>query len=95
MVMVREILEAKQQAAPMQPSIVQRQARVNNVVRQIAASDQARPPTEAEVVSAHMQYAAIKKQNDALHARRLQQQAIQAAQKSAPKAPKVGGRQLR
>jgi len=96
MVKVREIVEeAQQQPAQIEPSIVQRQARVNNIVGQIAASNQARPPTEREVVAAHMQYAAMKKQNDAAYARRLRQQATQAVQVQAPKAPKVGGRYKR
>jgi hypothetical protein len=92
---INEIITSTQQPAPMQPSIVQRQARVNSVVKQIAASEQERPATRAEMVAAHMQYSQMKRKNDEAYAQRLRQQAMQAVQAQTPKPQKEGGRYKR
>jgi len=76
-----------------QPSAAQGQAKVAQLVNQIAASDQQRPPTAEEKVIARMQYANMKKQADRTYAAQLQQQlnAIQAKQAN-DATPRVGGR---
>ena len=79
----------------MQPSAVQSQTRINNMVKQMAASDQRMPPTETEQVLARMQFKAMKKQSDQRYAQLLQQQAMAAIQAQAPAKPKVGGREKR
>jgi hypothetical protein len=72
---IREIIEPRpQQSAAIQPSLVKQQARVGQVVAQIAASDQQQAPTEMEKVMAMRQYANMKKRTDKAYRQRLRQQ---------------------
>jgi len=71
---ISEIIANTKQVQQVQPSVVKRQARVANVVSQIAASDAQQPATELDKVLAMRQMAAMKKQTDRLYAQRLQQQ---------------------
>lgn len=60
--------------AAMQPSVVKQQARVAQVVSDIAANDTKQAPTEMDKVLAIRSYANIKKRTDKNYAARLQQQ---------------------
>ena len=71
---INEIICKAPQRNQLQPSVVTRQARVNKVVAQIAASDQQQPPTEDEKVRAMWAYRDMKKRNDKAYAKRLRQQ---------------------
>ena len=63
---------------------------------QVAANQQQQTPaTNDEMAIAVWRAAELQKQTDKNYARRLRQQATQAAQANAPKAPKVGGRYKR
>jgi len=68
------ILDAVQQPAAVQPSVVVQQTRVAQLANQIAASKQQQPPTELEKVLAMRRSAAIKKRTDKAYAQRLRQQ---------------------
>ena len=67
---------AKQQSRQLsvQPAMVKQQARVGQVVGQIAASDQQQAPTELDKVLAMRSYANMKKRADRTYAERLRQQ---------------------
>jgi len=71
---IKEIIANAPQNNRMQPSVVKQQARVGKVVAQIAASDQQQQPTEMDKVLAMRRYSDLKKRNDKVYARRLQQQ---------------------
>lgn len=57
------------------PSVVRQQARVANVVSNIAASNAQKPPTELEKVLAMRAYSDAKKQTDKNYAVRMTKQA--------------------
>ena len=71
---IREIVARTRKVLDVQPASVQRQARINQVVSQISASDQQKQPTEMEMVLATRQYRNMKKQADQNYANGLQQQ---------------------
>jgi len=88
-----EFIAKTKKVLDVQPSVAQGQAKVAQLVNQIAASDQQRPPTAEEKVIAQMQYANMKKQADRTYAAQLQQQLIAIQAKQAGVAlPRVGGR---
>ena len=100
MVKVREIVEeaaqAAQRPAAILPSVVKQQTRIGQFTAQIAANQQAQTPaTNDEMAIAVWRAAELQRQTDKNYARRLRQQATQAMQANAPKAPKVGGRYKR
>ncbi len=70
----------------LQPTALQQQARINQVIQQIAAADQKRPPNAAEIAMAHQQYEVMKQKNDAAYAEKVRKRAIQS------KMPREGGR---
>lgn len=72
---IKEVIvcEARKVAVPV-PSVLKRQQRVGNVMKQIAASDQHQQPTEMDKVLAMRQYANWQKQADRLYRNRLKQQ---------------------
>jgi hypothetical protein len=78
-----------------QPGAVEQQQRINKLVQQRAASDNALPPSDVEVVMANMQYSDMKRNTDAEYAKRTQKQAMQAVQAQAPARAQVGGPEKR
>ncbi len=99
MVKVREIVEeaaAVQRPAAALPSVVKQQTRMGQLTAQVAANQQQQTPaTNDEMAIAVWRAAELQRQTDQNYARRLKQQATQAALANAPKAPKVGGRYKR
>ncbi len=101
MVKVREIVEeaapaVQQRPAAILPSVVKQQTRMGQLTAQVAARQQQQTPaTDDEIAIASFRAAELQKQTDQNYARRLQQQATQAALANAPKTPKVGGREKR
>ena len=75
---INEIITSAPQAVQVQPSVVKRQARVNKVVAQIAASEKQLPPTEDEKVRAMWALRDMKKVNDKRYAQNLRQQLAKA-----------------
>jgi iron-sulfur cluster repair protein YtfE (RIC family) len=69
-----EFIARKKKVLDIQPAQVQRQQRINNVVSQIAASDQQQQPTETDKVMAMQQYANMKQQVNRNYANSLRQQ---------------------
>ena len=57
-----EVIARRKQVIDVQAAPVQRQQRINNVVSQIAASDQQQQPSEMDKVMATRQYATMQKQ---------------------------------
>ncbi len=79
MVKIYEVMGATQQAATVMPAAYQQQARVNKVMKDIAASDaKQQEPTEMDKVLAMRQMATRRKQADKEYALRMQQQATNA-----------------
>ncbi len=78
---ISEILLRTHKVMDVQPAPVQRQARVNQVVSQIAASDQQKPASEMDKVMAMRKYANIKKQAKQNYVSSLQQQLASVAPK--------------
>lgn len=76
-----EIVARTRKVVDVQPASVQRQSRVNQVVSQIAASDQQAPPSEMDKVMAMRKYASIKKQAQQNYVNGLQQQLASALPK--------------
>lgn len=68
------VANTTQKFVGVQPSIVKRQARVGNVVAQIAASDAQQAPTEIDRVQAMWAYSNWKKRIDKAYAKQLKQQ---------------------
>ena len=68
------VLDAVQQSAVVQPSVVTQQSRVAQVANRLAAGQQQKPPTELEVVLAMRRNSALKKRTDRAYAERLRQQ---------------------
>ena len=75
---INEIIASTPQAVQLQPSVVKRQARVNKVVKQIAASEKQLPPTEDEKIQAMWALRDMKKQTDQNYAQGLRQQLTKA-----------------
>lgn len=71
---IHEILARTRKVLDVQPAPAQRQSRINQVVSQIAASDQQKQPTEMDKVLAMRQYANMKKQANRNYVQNLQQQ---------------------
>jgi hypothetical protein len=71
---INEIISQAQRPTVVQPTVVKQQARVANVVGQIAASDAKQAPTEMDKVMAMRRYADIKKRTNKNYAERLRQQ---------------------
>ena len=100
MVKVREIIEeaapAVQRLTAILPSVVKQQTRMGQLTAQVVANQQRQTPaTDDEIAIAAYRAAVLQKQTDQNYARRLKQQATQAALANAPKTPKVGGRYKR
>lgn len=76
---IKEVIAPK--LAQVQPSVVQRQARVQQVVSQRAASEQQQAPSEMDKVMAMRRYTDLKKQTDRNYAARLRQQLANAEAK--------------
>ena len=101
MVKVREIVEeaapaAQRRPAAILPTVVKQQTRMGQFTAQVAANQQRQTPaTDDEIAIAAYRAAVLQRQTDQNYARRLRQQATQAAQANAPKRPKVGGREKR
>jgi len=64
--------------APVQPSVLAQQTRVNKLIQQMAATDAQKPATEMDKVVAMQQMADLKKKTDLAYAKRLRQQAAAA-----------------
>ncbi len=69
-----EVIARKKQVIDVQPAQMQRQSRINQVVNQIAASDQKQQPTEMDKVMATRQYANMKKQAQQNYTKQLRLQ---------------------
>jgi len=74
---IKEVIAPK--PAQVQPSLVQRQVRVQQIINQRAASEQQQPPSEMDRVMAMRQMAAMKKQTDKNYAERLRLQLANAS----------------
>ena len=70
---IKEVI-SNNQPAQVQPSVVQRQARVAKVINQRVASDQQQAPSEMDKVMAMRKMATMKKQTDRNYAARLRRQ---------------------
>lgn len=66
--------------APVQPSVLAQQTRVNKLIQQMAATDAQKPATEMDKVVAMQQMADLKKRTDNAYANRLRQQLANAEQ---------------
>jgi len=71
---IAEVINGAAQQGVVQPSVLQQQARVGSVIKQIATSDAAKPASEMDKVLAMRQMATMKKQTDNAYAKRLRQQ---------------------
>jgi hypothetical protein len=71
---IAEVINGAAEQGIVQPSVLAQQARVGKVVKQIAASDAAKPASEMDKVLAMRQMATMKKQTDKGYAQRLRQQ---------------------
>ena len=71
---IKEIVARTRKVLDVQPAPVQSQARINQVVSQISASDQQKQPTDMEKMLATRQYQRMKQQADQNYANGLQQQ---------------------
>jgi len=69
-----EVIARKKQVIDVQPAQMQRQSRINQVVNQIAASDQQQQPSEMDKVMATRQYATMKKQAQQNYTKQLRLQ---------------------
>ena len=78
---INEIIASTPKVVQLQPSLVKRQARVNKVVAQIAASEKQQPPTEDEKVLAMWALRDMKAKTDQQYAQQLRQQ-LAAAEKN-------------
>jgi hypothetical protein len=68
------IANRSQKPVAVQPSVVKQQTQIGNVMANIAASDQRKPPTELEKVLAMRNVRNMKKRTDKAYADRLRQQ---------------------
>ena len=75
---INEIIASTPKNNQLQPSVVKRQARVNKVVAQIAASEKQLPPTEDEKVLAMWALRDMKAKTDQQYAQQLRQQLAKA-----------------
>jgi hypothetical protein len=82
---INELLARTRKVLDVQPAPVQRQARINQVVANIAASEQDQPATELDKVMAMQQYADMKKQANQNYANNLQRQLASCATKQRTK----------
>ena len=75
---INEIITRASTNNKLQPTVVKRQARVNKVVAQIAASEKQLPPTEDEKVLAMWALRDMKAKTDQQYAQQLRQQLAKA-----------------
>lgn len=88
-----EFMARTKKVLDVQPSAVQKQRRIAQVVNQIAASSQQQPPSDDEKMLAQLQFADMQSQADAAYTTQLKNQ-LERIEAQKPKA-KVSGRELR
>jgi hypothetical protein len=71
---INEVIGKTKKVLDIQPQTVARQTRVNNLVSQIATSDQQQQPSEMDKVMATRQYANMKKQAQQNYTKQLRLQ---------------------
>ena len=71
---INEVIGKTKKVLDIQPKTLARQTRVNNLVSQIAASDQQQQPSEMDKVMATRQYANMKKQAQQNYTKQLRLQ---------------------